>query len=140
MWEGEGSVVELSEDENWHLLRQNSLARLALSAAGEIDVFPVNYYADDGTLLLRTAPGTKLLELTVNSRVAVEIDGFTDEDAWSVVVKGTARQLERQAEIDEADETPLTPWIPTLKNIYVRITPTTITGRRFERAPEPERY
>ncbi|GAB3142884.1 pyridoxamine 5'-phosphate oxidase family protein [Marisediminicola antarctica] len=140
MWEGEGSVVELGEEERWQLLRHNSLARLALSAAGEIDIFPVNYYADGETLLLRTAPGTKLLELTVNSHVAVEIDGFTDEDAWSVVVKGTARRLERQAEIDEADQTPLVPWIPTLKYIYVRITPAAITGRRFERAPEPERY
>ncbi len=140
MWEGEGSVVELGEDENWQLLRQSSLGRLALSASGEIDIFPVNYYADGETLLLRTAPGTKLLELTVNSRVAVEIDGFTDEEAWSVVVKGIAHRLERQAEIDEADEAPLVPWIPTLKYIYVRITPTTISGRRFERAPEPERY
>ena len=32
------------------------------------------------------------------------------------------------------------PWIPTLKYVYVRITPTLITGRRFERLPEPERY
>lgn len=140
MWEGEGSVVELSENENWRLLRQNSLGRLALSAAGAIDIFPVNYYADGETLLLRTAPGTKLLELTVNSRIAIEIDGFTDEEAWSVVVKGTARRLELRAEIDEADEAPLVPWIPTLKYIYVRITPATISGRRFERAPEPERY
>jgi nitroimidazol reductase NimA-like FMN-containing flavoprotein (pyridoxamine 5'-phosphate oxidase superfamily) len=140
MWEGEGPVVELSENENWRLLRQNSLGRLALSAVGEIDIFPVNYYADGETLLLRTAPGTKLLELTVNSRIAIEIDGFTDEEAWSVVLKGTARQLELRAEIDEADEAPLVPWIPTLKYIYVRITPARISGRRFERAPEPERY
>lgn len=115
MWEGEGSVVELGEDENWQLLRQSSLGRLAPSASGEVDIFPVNYYADGEILLLRTAPGTTLLELTVNSRVAVEIDGFTDEEAWSVVVKGIARRLERQAEIDEADEAPLVPWIPTLK-------------------------
>ena len=115
MWEGEGSVVELGEDENWQLLRQSSLGRLALSAPGQIDIFPVNYYADGETLLLRTAPGTKLLELTVNSRVAFEIDGSTDEEAWSVVVKGIARRLERQAEIDEADAAPLVPWIPTLK-------------------------
>jgi nitroimidazol reductase NimA-like FMN-containing flavoprotein (pyridoxamine 5'-phosphate oxidase superfamily) len=140
MWEGEGLVVVLSEDENWRLLRRTSLARLALSAAGEVDIFPVNYYADGETLLMRTAPGTKLLELTVNSRVAVEIDGFTDDEAWSVVVKGTARRLERQAEIDEADEAPLVPWIPTLKYIYVRITPATLSGRRFEHALEPERY
>lgn len=140
MWQGEGPVLQLSEEECWALLEQNSLARLALTAGGEIDIFPVNYYADGETLLLRTAPGTKLVELTVNSRVAVEVDGYTDEEAWSVVLKGTARRLELQSEIDYADEQPLVPWIPTLKYVYVRITPTLITGRRFERLPEPERY
>ena len=121
-------------------MRQDSLARLALSAAGDVDIFPNNYFADGETLLMRTAPGTKLLELTVNSRVAVEIDGYTDDEAWSVVVKGTAHRLERQAKIDEADDAPLAPWVPTLKYVYVRIIPATISGRRFECAPEPERY
>lgn len=140
MWDGESPVVDLSESEAWDRLRENTLARLAVSAAGEVDIFPINYYADGSTILFRTAPGTKLLELTVNSRIALEIDGYTDDEAWSVVLKGTAERIERQSEIDEADLAPLTPWIPTLKYNYVRITPTKITGRRFERAPEPERY
>lgn len=140
MWEGESPVVELTEAEAWDRLRENSLARLAVSAVGEVDIFPLNYYSDGATILFRTAPGTKLLELTVNSRVALEIDGYTDDEAWSVVVKGSAARIERQSEIDEADLAPLTPWIPTLKYTYVRITPTKITGRRFERAPEPDRY
>jgi hypothetical protein len=32
------------------------------------------------------------------------------------------------------------PWIPTLKYTYVRITPTSVSGRRFRRGPEPARY
>ncbi|HEY0258373.1 MAG TPA: pyridoxamine 5'-phosphate oxidase family protein, partial [Lacisediminihabitans sp.] len=90
--------------------------------------------------LFRTAEGTKLLELTINSAIAFETDSYTDTEAWSVVVKGTAKTLVHQEDIDAADLLPLTPWIPTLKYIYVRIVPTEISGRRFLLGSEPERY
>ncbi len=136
----EEPITELSAEECWEYLQSNTVARLAVSVNNEVDIFPLNYYADGTTILFRTAPGTKLLELSVNNRVALEIDGHTETDAWSVVVKGTARPIELQSEINEADETPLTPWVPTLKYRYVRIEPTQLTGRYFERSGEPERY
>jgi len=137
---GESAVRVLSELECWHLLDGASFGRLAVSVRNQPEIFPLNYYADDRTVLFRTSEGTKLLELTINALVAFEGDGYTDTEAWSVVVKGTARVLESQSEIFAADQLPLTPWIPTLKYVYVRIEPTEITGRRFERGPEPERY
>jgi nitroimidazol reductase NimA-like FMN-containing flavoprotein (pyridoxamine 5'-phosphate oxidase superfamily) len=140
MLQGDDPIAVLSEAECWSLLGEHSLGRLAVSAAKEIDIFPVNYYADGSTILLRTAPGTKLLEMTIRNDVAFEIDDFTDTDALSVVIKGTARELESQADIDVADQLPLTPWIPTLKYVYVEISPNSISGRRFDRGPEPERY
>lgn len=135
----EGPVRELSPEECWGYLKANTLARLAVSVGSEIDIFPINYYADGTSILFRTAPGTKLLELSVNKHVAIETDGHSDADAWSVVVKGTARPVELQSEIDEADATPLKPWVPTLKYRYVRIEPTQVSGRYFERTEEPER-
>jgi hypothetical protein len=66
------------------------------------------------------------------------VDGYTDTVAWSVIAKGTAQALDRQPEIDEAEALPLSPWIPTMKSEYVRITPHTLSGRRFERGPEPQ--
>jgi nitroimidazol reductase NimA-like FMN-containing flavoprotein (pyridoxamine 5'-phosphate oxidase superfamily) len=134
------SVAELTDEECWQLLSENSLGRLATAVAAAPDIFPVNYYADGRSLLIRTAPGTKLLELTIHHDVAFEIDGYTESEAWSVIVKGVAEELTRQSEIDEADRQPLAPWIPTLKYRYVRITPLSITGRHFRREPEPERY
>ena len=139
MVHNEGPVEELSESESWQLLRDNSLGRLAVSAAGELDIFPINYYADGSTILLRTAPGTKLVEMTIHGYVAFEIDGYTDTEAWSVVAKGSARWLDTRAEIDDAEAQPLTSWIPTLKYVYVRITPTHVGGRRFVRGVEPDR-
>ncbi|MBK5217109.1 MAG: pyridoxamine 5'-phosphate oxidase family protein [Propionibacteriales bacterium] len=136
----EHPAEHLGEDECWDALRAASLGRLAVSVGGELDTVPVNFVAEDRRLLFRTAEGTKLLELTVNSRVAFETDGVGPEEAWSVVVKGTARILDKQSEIDAADQLPLRPLIPTLKYIFVEITPQSVSGRRFPLVPEPERF
>ena len=133
-------VRVLDQEECRDLLKSGTLGRLATAAGGEADIYPVNYYSDGDSILIRTAPGTKLLELTVHDSVAFETDGYTDDEAWSVVAHGRARQLEHQAEIDEADRAPLQPWIPTLKYRYVHIDVTQLSGRRFRREPEPERW
>lgn len=138
--EASDPVEFLSEEDCWKLLLASSLGRLAMSVAGMPEIFPVNFIAADDRLLFRTSEGTKLAALTVNNRVAFEIDGIEGDAAWSVVVKGTARTLDKRSEIDAADELALRPLVPTLKFIYVEITPDEITGRGFRLGPEPERY
>ncbi|MDJ0339494.1 pyridoxamine 5'-phosphate oxidase family protein [Cryobacterium sp. PH31-O1] len=130
-------VQILSEDECWNALLSASLGRLAVAVGGIPDIFPVNFVAADQRLLFRTASGTKLIELTVNNRVAFETDGVGRDDAWSVIVHGTARALDTQREIDDAAELPLRPMIPTVKPVFVEIVPESITGRRFTLGPEP---
>jgi len=122
------------------LLQTQSLGRIATRVGDTVDIFPVNYYADGARILFRTAPGDKLLELTINEHVTFEVDSYTETTAWSVIAKGTARALDTQAEVDEAGSLPLYSWIPTLKSVYVSISPQVLTGRRFERGPEPEWY
>jgi len=137
---GSGTVTMLTPDECWVQLAQETLGRIAVSAVGAVDIFPVNYVVDGHTLLFRTAPGTKLLELAINDRVAFEVDGHSDDQAWSIVVKGRAERVERQSEIDAAEQLGLEPWIPTLKYRWVRIHADDVTGRGFTRAPEPARF
>lgn len=136
----EGPVEVLDAEECWRRLAQAPMGRLAVAVRGSIDIFPVNFVVSDGALYFRTAPGDKLLELSVNPDVAFEVDGFDENSAWSVVVKGVAERLETQTEIDEADQLPLVPWVPTLKYRWVRINPTALSGRSFLRQAEPERY
>lgn len=137
---GFGGITELTTDECWQLLRSRDLGRIAASAAGTVDIFPINYAVDDlPAIYFRTAPGTKLLELAINDRVAFEIDDHDAVEAWSVVVKGRAERLERQSEMDAAELLGLTPWIPTLKYRWVRIRPTEVAGRKFTLGPEPAR-
>src|SRR6218665_1455750 len=127
-------VETLDDDECWELLELAPMGRIALAAGGEIDIFPINFSVHDGALYFRTAPGTKLVELTVNPQVALEIDGWDAGEAYSVVVKGEAERLEHAVEIDAAEQLPLTPWVPTLKYRWVRIRPSSLSGRRFRRA------
>lgn len=133
------AVVELGSNECFELLASAPLARLAVSVGNLVDIFPITIVVDQKVLLFRTAPGSKLLTLTINANVAVEVDGFDDAYAWSVVVAGRAEELQLRGDIDAADALPLVPWIPTSKYRYVRVHPTRITGRRFRRGAEPDR-
>jgi uncharacterized protein len=130
----------LSDDECWTRIATQDLGRLVTHVGEVLDIFPVNFVVDGGTIVFRTAEGSKLFELTVNDEVLFEVDDHTDADAWSVVVRGRAHRLATSAEVAEADRLPLRPWLPTLKYNYVRIEPTSLSGRAFHRGPEPERY
>jgi nitroimidazol reductase NimA-like FMN-containing flavoprotein (pyridoxamine 5'-phosphate oxidase superfamily) len=133
-------VVALSEEQCWERLREMELGRLVTHVGDILDIFPVNYIVDGGGLLFRTGQGSKLFELTINDEVLFEVDDHTETEAWSVIVRGHAHPLETFADVERADGLGLTPWIPTLKYIYVRIEPTRISGRAFHRGPEPDRY
>ena len=128
----------LSEDECWRLITDAPFGRIAVSAAGEVDIFPVNHRVDEGpdgkAIVFRTAPGTKLLELTIHANVAFEVDGYSDEEAYSVVLKGRARQLERESEIQRVEGLGVTPWAPEPKDRWVRVEATEVGGRTFTRA------
>jgi nitroimidazol reductase NimA-like FMN-containing flavoprotein (pyridoxamine 5'-phosphate oxidase superfamily) len=132
-------ILNLSEDETWKLIEGTKHGRLVVTVAGEPDIFPVNYAVDNRKLYLRTAPGNKLAELTINSKVLFETDGILSEEAWSVVVRGTARVLEQSADIAVAEALGLKPWVPTLKDFYVEIAPTSVSGRHFQFGEHPER-
>ncbi|CCH79508.1 conserved hypothetical protein [Nostocoides japonicum T1-X7] len=128
----ETAVRALDDTECWELLRGEEFARLAFHLAGEVHIVPLNYATDGGRLFFRTAEGSKLLGVTMNDDVALEIDHFDDEaeKAWSVVVRGNATVLEGSA-ADVVEELPLRPWVPTAKYVVVAITPGEITGRAF---------
>jgi nitroimidazol reductase NimA-like FMN-containing flavoprotein (pyridoxamine 5'-phosphate oxidase superfamily) len=132
-----GTVTELTQDQCLQKLAGEELGRLAVNIGSRVDIYPLNFAFAHGDIFFRTSPGTKLLELTINTDVVFEVDGHTDDEAWSVVARGIAERLERESQIDEAYGLPLEPWIPTLKMSWVRVHVTQLTGRQFTRAPEP---
>jgi nitroimidazol reductase NimA-like FMN-containing flavoprotein (pyridoxamine 5'-phosphate oxidase superfamily) len=115
------------------LLRSSDVGRLAVAITNHPDIFPINYVVDRGTVVFRTAEGTKLAAALLGRGVAFEVDGYDAEagDAWSVVVKGHAVEIERMYELFDALDLPLFPWHAGPKHRFVRIEPMEITGRRF---------
>ena len=126
-------IVELSTQECWEILDRERFGRLAVAVNGDPDIFPINFLVDDQKLLMRTAPGTKLTELVINSAVAVEADGRDGDTAWSVVLKGVARMVDSFSETYADDGKALETWLPSEKPIYVEIITRSMSGRRFLR-------
>lgn len=132
-------VRNLDKDTVWRLLAEHPYGRLAVEAAGLVDIFPVNHVVHQHKLYFRTAQGSKLSSLIVNDQVAFEIDEVTPANVVrSVVVHGKARRLETRAEIEAAEALPLRSWAPALKYNCVVIDVETATGREFTIADEPE--
>jgi nitroimidazol reductase NimA-like FMN-containing flavoprotein (pyridoxamine 5'-phosphate oxidase superfamily) len=133
---GHQGVEELSTGDSWRLIESHRLGRLAIGGAdGAPDVFPLNYLVHNGCIFVRSAPGSKLRAMSERPSVAFEIDGQEHGHHWSVVIRGTADRLDADDEIEASGVLDLVTWTPTEKHNFVRITPASVSGRRF-RSPE----
>ena len=55
-------------------------------------------------------------------------------DGWSVVIQGSAHHVDSDAERAAAGESDVQPWSGGVKEHYMRVVPTRITGRRIHAA------
>lgn len=131
--ENENPIHVLSDEDCWDLLRQQEFGRLAFHLVGEVHIAPVNYAIDpEHRIVFMTSEGSKLLGIKMNQDVAFEVDQIApDEHATSVIVRGTARELEGKEKY-VVELLPLRPWVNTPKYCVVAITVDEISGRRFD--------
>ena len=126
----ESPVREMTQDECWEMLRRTEFGRLAFHLGPEVHLVPINYAVDGRTLLFRTAPGSKLVGVAMNSDVVFEIDEYDEHTARSVIMRGIARRLDED-EQHRADAVPVHPWVPPLQYEVVEISADEVTGRTF---------
>lgn len=134
-------LERLSESECWTLLRTVAVGRLATPTThGGVDVFPINHVVDQGSIVFRTALGTKLTNVLEANEVAFEADNAAFslheqaerlDDPWSVVVHGSAQLINQSTELFDSFELKVRPWHESDKPYFVRLTPTGVSGRRF---------
>lgn len=119
--------------ECWLLLGQAEVGRLAVAIRNRPDIFPVNYAVDGESIVINTAPGTKLAAAVLGRAVAFEVDLIDPETrtAWSVVVKGTAQEVTKLEELMEVEALGIETWTPSKKGRFMRIKPDEVTGRRI---------
>ena len=115
----------------WDLLRSASVGRLAVIVDGAPEIFPVNFTVEHSALVIRTGDGTKIDAVRGHPRVAFEIDGVDEQTAFSVVVKGDAKEIKAPDELRDTVSLDVSPLQAGTKNHFVRILAEEVTGRSF---------
>ncbi|MFH8250218.1 pyridoxamine 5'-phosphate oxidase family protein [Microbacterium sp. B2969] len=134
----DSAVTQLTTAECWRLLEDSRLGRLAVTDSRSApDLFPVNFTTHEGVIYVRTAQGTKLSRILAHPATALEIDGEDAETQWSVVVRGWAHRVVDGEEFEASGAGVLVSWSPGQKPYAVKITPHTVSGRRFRRSDSP---
>jgi uncharacterized protein len=134
------TIEPLPEPECWTKLAEHQVGRLVVSVGAQPDIFPVNYTLDDGTIVVRTAEGTKLAAALMGQRVAFEIDHIDECDrvGWSVVVHGEARESRTLPSVIHDQDLDLEPWATGDKARFIHIHPHRVTGRQLVPVPHGE--
>ncbi|MCD9154957.1 pyridoxamine 5'-phosphate oxidase family protein [Aeromicrobium duanguangcaii] len=136
----DSAITDMTGNEPWDFVADHTLGRLGMTILDQPEIFPVNYVLAGRQIVFRTAEGTKLMGVLLDRHVVFEVDEVNADGAASVILKGKARKIETQAELEKLDLDDLHSWVPTMKYNVVVIDVTEITGRRFRFGPEPELF
>ncbi len=130
-------MLDLDRPECLRLLAATGVGRIAVSVTEWDDpvIRPVNYVFDTSSqsVLIRTAPGSKLHALLRSRRAAFEIDGIDPAGrvGWSVIILGVTEEITNPAELRRVEGLGLEPWAPGQKGHWIRIRSNTVSGRRI---------
>jgi len=125
---------ELSETACWRLVDAAPVGRVAFAAGRLPKIFPVNHWVDQHTIVFRTA-WASMLQLKSGSEVAFEADD-TDETrkiGWSVLVEGKLSAVIDPVEVEGLEQLHHESWAPGIRDYWMRIVPTSMTGRAITR-------
>jgi nitroimidazol reductase NimA-like FMN-containing flavoprotein (pyridoxamine 5'-phosphate oxidase superfamily) len=130
-------LEELDEQECLRLISPGGIGRIAYVGRFGPAVLPVNYRVQGGAIVFRTAEHGPLDEdlrtgiADADYKVAFEIDDIEPaaRRGWSVLVQGPAHHVTGAGQ-DEVRAAGVESWAPGDRELFVRIVPSRITGRR----------
>jgi len=123
----------LTAAECFDLLSPGGVGRVAFTTADGPVVLPVNYAMAGQTVIFLTAPDT-LLAGYLDCPAGFEVDHLDEalSQGWSVLVTGRAARVRSEADVRHLEQhTDIRPWADGARDVYVRIIPRKITGRRI---------
>jgi len=126
-------LQKLSPAECRQLIAPGGIGRIAFSTVSGPVVLPVNFTVIGLSIVVRTNPGS-LIEAHGDERAAFEVDHVDDvlRQGWSVLVLGQAHRVLQAGELRHVREgATVLPWPAGAYDVYVRIVPDQITGRRI---------
>ena len=128
------ALQALGPTECFDLLEAGGVGRVGFASADGVVIVPVNFALTGNSIFFRTAPDT-LLALHGDGRLSFQVDHFDQvlHEGWSVLVHGHAHLVKDEREVKHLeDAAPLQPWAGGARDVYVRIAPTSISGRRIQ--------
>ncbi len=126
----------LNPAECFALIEPGGIGRVGFASADGIMMLPVNFVVTGKTIVFRTAPDT-LLAVRAGGQVSFEVDDLDEalHEGWSVLVHGRAHKITDERAVQQLeDRTRLEPWAGGARDVYVRIAPTRISGRRLQQS------
>jgi nitroimidazol reductase NimA-like FMN-containing flavoprotein (pyridoxamine 5'-phosphate oxidase superfamily) len=138
---GKPVLEQLDDAECLRLISPGGLGRLAYSGRYGLTVLPVNYMLHEGSIVFRTAQDSPTDEdlrtgiAHAEYKVAFEIDDFdlAAREGWSVLIQGAAHHVDSDTERASVLQAGVEPWAGGTRDLFIRITPDRITGRRIRR-------
>lgn len=122
----------LEPSQCWELLRTQVVGRVAFLLDARLELLPVNYTVDRGSVVFRTGTGSKSRAADLGTEAVFEADSLNDPDvAWSVIIRGELRPIRQLHELIDSYDLPVYPWEASPKNSIVRLLVGEITGRSF---------
>jgi nitroimidazol reductase NimA-like FMN-containing flavoprotein (pyridoxamine 5'-phosphate oxidase superfamily) len=133
------TIEKLDEAECLRLIAPGGIGRIAYQGRFGPAVLPVNYKLHEGAVMFRTALHSPLDEdlqtgiANAEYLVAFEIDelDMPGRQGWSVLIQGPAHRVESEAERASAMQAGIENWAPGDRELFVRIVPSRVTGRRI---------
>jgi nitroimidazol reductase NimA-like FMN-containing flavoprotein (pyridoxamine 5'-phosphate oxidase superfamily) len=134
-------VEELTEAESLRLIEQAEIGRIGFTSRYGPVIVPVNYKVLEGSVIFRTETGNAIAEdlrtgiADAEYKIAFEIDELNSANrtGWSVLIQGAAHYVEGEEERAAVLKVGVEPWAGGDRDVYLRIKPTAITGRRIRR-------
>ena len=135
----------LDEAECLRLISAGGVGRIGYIGRFGPTVLPVNYALYEGTIVFRTGQESPMGEDLrtgiehAESKVAFEIDEISHatREGWSILVQGSAHPVDSEAERVSVMQSGVEAWAGGEKELFVRVVPTHITGRRIRGTGPP---
>lgn len=132
------AITELDEDQCMQLISPGGVGRIAYSSRYGTAILPVHYKVHDGAIVFRTAEHGPLDEDLrtgiegADYTVAFEIDNVDEasREGWSVLLHGPAHHVVTDEDRAWAEKADVETWPPGAQELFVRIIPSRVTGRR----------
>jgi nitroimidazol reductase NimA-like FMN-containing flavoprotein (pyridoxamine 5'-phosphate oxidase superfamily) len=134
-------IIELDEAESLKLVSRGGIGRIAYQSRFGPAVLPVNYKWHGGAVVFRTTRHSALDEDLQTGiaggdyLVAFEVDAIDEigRQGWSVLIQGPAHHVS-EGERESAERAGVEPWPTGERELFMRIVPNRVTGRRIQPA------